>query len=86
MREQDCPAALLALAGEDPLGVLGYRRYAFDEQPPEPLFINVLFVAAEHRGRGVGTALLREALQQAQRFESVLYVYTDAPAYYERFG
>lgn len=55
----------------------------FRGRGPLRLFVNALFVAEGHRGQGVGSALLAEAVRRAT---SELFVYTDLRGWYEARG
>ena len=83
----DCPPALIAVSGDEPIAVLGYKLYPLTEPNSMELWINVLFVVSSWRGRGVGTNLLSEGVKGAiPSHGEALYVYTDVPQFYERLG
>ena len=84
--EPDCPATLLALAGDEPIGVLGFRRYDHARLGPHLLFVNSLYVVAPARKRGVGGQLLARAIERAAPFARPLYVYTHLAGWYEARG
>lgn len=52
------------------------------------LWINILYVAEDRRGQGIGTALLDRSVQVAREVDDAgpLYVYTDVPRFYEKLG
>jgi predicted N-acetyltransferase YhbS len=77
------PPTLLAVDGERVLGVLGFRRVKYRGREPAVLFINSLFVAESSRNRGIGSALVSEALRRVGPEDAALYVYTDIRAWYE---
>jgi GNAT superfamily N-acetyltransferase len=81
-----CPPTLLALSGNNPVGVLGFARFRRQGDEHVSLFIDALFVHPEVRGRGAGSALLREAVTLAAAYERDLFVYTSSPDWYQRRG
>lgn len=84
LRLDDRPPTLLAFRESDPIGVLGYRFHRHPEEESQELWINTLFVAPGERGRGVGSHLLLEGVEQAwMTGRRRLFVYTEAPTFYE---
>ena len=83
----DCPPTLIAIdAGRQPVGVLGFGRFRRAEDATATLWINVLYVVEEQRSRGVGSRLLVAAIDRAQSWTELLYIYTDVPGWYENRG
>lgn len=80
------PPTVVALDGEAPIGVLGFRRVMLRGREPLLLFINSLLVLETHRGRGIGTALLNDALGRVAPEDSCVYVYAAIPAWYQARG
>lgn len=80
------PPTLVALEAAKPIGVLGFRRVMFRGREPSLLFINSLFVLASYRGRGLGTALLRDGLGRVGPDEHYVYVYATIRTWYEDRG
>ena len=81
------PAALLALSGGKPIGVVGFTRHQLEGQERDELWINVLYVITTWRKKGVGRWLVSEAVKSAREFGApMLYVYTDVPRFYEKDG
>ncbi len=86
----------LLLAGHYPLvaeldgQVLGEAELFLSEEPPplgRYLSLSVLYVHRAHHGRGLGSALMRAALDLAAELEcDALTVYPEASAFYARFG
>lgn len=83
-------AELLALDGDRVVASLSIRR---DEHPATRHVATLdMFVVASHRGRGLGSALLAEAMRWArsfglERIELAVYPHNDAAiALYRRFG
>lgn len=81
---------LIAIDGDRVVGGLSIRR----EEHPATRHVCTLgmFVVASHRGRGIGAALLSEAIRWARRFglervELTVYPHNEAAiALYRRFG
>jgi len=84
--QRDTPPTIVALDAAVPIGVLGFSRFLFRGREPLVLFINSLFVVETHRGRGVGSALLRDALGRVGPEDSFVYVYKGIRAWYEARG
>lgn len=88
LREGRLPAPGLAFVASDRGRVVGtVRLWNVSAGPSRPaLLLGPLAVHADHRGRGIGGALMTHALASAKRLghRAVLLV-GDAP-YYERFG
>jgi GNAT superfamily N-acetyltransferase len=82
----DCPATLLAVSDERPVGVLGFGRFRREGDDHLSLFIDVLYVHAADRRCGIGTALLRDAAGSAALFERELFVYTASLEWYQHRG
>jgi RimJ/RimL family protein N-acetyltransferase len=83
-------AHLLAVEGESVIGSLSIRR---DDHPATSHVATFgMFVVASHRGRGLGSALLEEALRWARRFgvervELTVYPSNEAAiGLYRKFG
>jgi RimJ/RimL family protein N-acetyltransferase len=83
-------AHLLAFSGDRLVGSVSIRR---DDHPVARHVATLgMFVAAEHRGRGIGTVLMEEAMAWArrhgvERVELTVYPHNEAAlALYRRFG
>jgi GNAT superfamily N-acetyltransferase len=78
------PATLIALDGDEPLGSASIED---DMDAPTPRLVRV-YVKAEARGRGVGTALVRRVMTEAEALGVPrLYLFTkDARGLYEKLG
>jgi putative acetyltransferase len=75
---------LVALAGES---VVGHVLAAFGDLDGSPIVgIAPLAVAPARQRSGVGTALMRELLERAERAGLPMVVLLGEPAYYSRFG
>ena len=82
----DCPPTLVAEEGDEPVGVLGFQRFVRAPGEPPSLFVDALFVPEPLRGRGIGSALVREGVERARAFAPDLYVYTSRQDWYQRQG
>ena len=81
------PLPLLGIEGQELQGGLmfsGFRKPGGDELG---LWINALFVAPEHRRKGIASQLIRAAEAQAFRAgERELFALTNIPKLYENLG
>jgi GNAT superfamily N-acetyltransferase len=81
------PLPLLGIEGQELLGGLmfsGFRKPGGDELG---LWINALFVAPEHRRKGIASQLVRAAEVEAFRAgERELFALTNIPKLYESLG
>jgi len=94
IRRGRVPAEGLALAARDAAGhVIGTVRLwnieagiALDGQVIEALLLGPLAVDCAHEGKGIGAALMRAAIAEAQRRDHGAILLVGDAAYYERFG
>ena len=83
----DRPGALLALIGDDPGGVIAFKRYKAVMQTRPELWINALFVVPKFRRLGIGSRLVQFGIERSiPEFTNQLFVYTDIPVLYESLG
>jgi len=81
VRESTRVIAAYAPTGE----LVGFARVVSDRS--SVAWLGDVFVLEEHRGRGLGTDLVREAVDHAPERDVLWYLNTrDAHALYERFG
>ena len=79
--------ALVAFDGDELVGhVLLSPVWLDDDSSPACFSIGLLAVQPEHQGRGIGTALVRHALQVCRRDGKHAVVGLGFPEYYKRFG
>ena len=86
---KDClPARLVAFASEELVGTIVLREQGDETLPDCQPELGGLFVIASHRGRGVGTALVRAGMQlaRAQGYESVYATTVAAAGILESLG
>lgn len=84
---QQVPLCLVAMAGDEAVGVVNLVDNDADDQPQWHPWLAGLVVHAAWRGRGVGSALGRALCTEAQRLGFArLYFGTDAPGFYARLG
>lgn len=87
MRAGRLPAAGLSLVAEDGGTVAGTVRLWHVMAGDRPaLLLGPLAVAADAQGRGIGAALMREALARAAAHGHGAVLLVGDAAYYERFG
>ena len=77
-RADDRVVGFVMISGTDLVGADGSRR--------EVLTLTPLAVAPEYERRGIGSALVRAALDEADRRAEQLVVLEGSPQYYDRFG
>jgi predicted N-acetyltransferase YhbS len=81
------PLSLLAIADGEPAGTVNLIHSDSPTRPHLHPWLAALFVVAEHRHRGVGSALCRALLAEARRLEiPELFLGTDIPAFYAALG
>lgn len=81
------PLCLIALHGEVPIGVVNLVDNDDDDHNDWHPWLAGLVVDAAHRGRGIGTLLVRALLGHARRLGyPVVYFGTDGPGFYARLG
>jgi predicted N-acetyltransferase YhbS len=84
--------SLVAVASDGSvLGHILVSRVGFEPDPAgsprrDALALAPLAVLPPHEGRGIGSALMREALAAADRRDESLVAVVGAPSFYERFG
>lgn len=83
---QDCPPTQVAVRGNEPIGVVAFRRFRREGDEAPSLFIDALYTCPPFRNRGVASLLLEVAVNEAGRCARELFVYTDRPNWYEKRG
>jgi predicted N-acetyltransferase YhbS len=89
LRRGRLPAAGLAFAARDAFGnLIGTVRLwnVVSGSDVAALLLGPLAVAPEHKGAGVGTALMRQAIEEAARLEHGAVLLVGDAEYYARFG
>jgi putative acetyltransferase len=78
---------VISLVWEEDGKVLGHTMLSRMEMGEhQPLQLSPLSVAPSHQGRGIGSALTREALRLADEQGEPLVLLLGHPTYYPRFG
>jgi GNAT superfamily N-acetyltransferase len=81
------PRPLVAISDEGTLGGLAFAIFRAPGTESPGIWINALFVAPNHRRKGIATLLIRAAEGEAERLgERELYALTDIPELYEKLG
>ncbi len=81
------PLSLLALADGVPAGTVNLVHTDSEARPDLHPWLAALVVVPERRRHGIGSALVRELVRHAARLGfAELFLGTDIPAYYARFG
>ena len=83
------PWTIVALSDQDQLlGTASLKLWELSDHPDKEHWLGEVFVRREWRGRGVGTALIRESIDYVRAAGVTdLYLYTpDQQSLYRRFG
>jgi GNAT superfamily N-acetyltransferase len=82
------PTTFVALEGDVLLGSASLVRRDMSIRPELTPWLAAVYVTPEHRGKGVGTALVHRAIIEAQRLGATnVYLYTpDKERFYARRG
>ena len=86
------PAPLLALetdnnSAQQLLGGLVFSTFGWPTDADVGVWINAVYVAPEHRGKQIASALITSAEQAAIAMEiETLFVYAQIPALYQKLG
>ena len=83
------PPALIALDGQRPVGIVGFKHYPLASSGGDnsKLWVNALYVEPDCRDSGIGTQLLAAGVEAAEATgRATIYVYTDVPEFYRKRG
>ena len=82
------PETLVAIAGSEVLGSVSLLAQDLPDLPPYTPWLASLFVAPDHRGRGVGHALVARVIEDARTIgaDRLHLLTTDAERFYTRLG
>ena len=83
---RDCGALSISLVTERDGELVGYIALPRLRSPKLGLALAPLAVAALHRGRGIGSRLIKEGLNRARDAGNEIVFVLGAPEYYERQG
>lgn len=86
LAQSNCPSPMIAMLGTEPAGLASFRRYSLPEMEQPALWLNILYVEEQHRGKGIASELVKMAEHRASEFEPRMYVYTAIPELYEHLG
>lgn len=87
VRETDAFVPELSLAAEDGGRVVGHVLVSYFEVESRPVLqLGPIAVVPERQGEGIGSALMRAAIQKADELLEPLILLEGNPAYYGRFG
>jgi len=84
VRDEPGSFALVAIEDDEVVGHVQMSRAWIGSQPL--LALGPIAVLPDRQGRGIGSALVREALQEARRRDEVGVMLLGSPDYYPRFG
>jgi predicted N-acetyltransferase YhbS len=85
VRQGGVPCAWIAFADQEPIGSVSLVESNMDTRKDLTPWLAALFVVPEHRGRGIGTALVRRCEREAAMAGFArLYLYTTGVEYYRR--
>ncbi|WP_336751910.1 GNAT family N-acetyltransferase [Aeromonas hydrophila] len=69
------------------IGGLAYSRFKEPHRDGEVIWINAVFVSADHRGKGIASQLINAGVSQiTSSSHDYLYAYTNVPALYQSLG
>ena len=81
------PLSLIALDGDHLMGTVNLIENDDGKRTHLRPWLAAMVVAADRRGEGIGTRLVRALLVEAERMQfPTLYFGTDGPGFYERIG
>lgn len=81
------PLSLIAMVDGAPAGTVNLIAHDHSKLPELTPWLAALVVVRKHRGKGIGSALVRRLLTEAARLGvSRLYLGTDTPDFYTRLG
>jgi predicted N-acetyltransferase YhbS len=81
------PLSLLALVNNVPAGTINLVENDAETRPHLSPWLAALYVQPRFRKQGVGSALVTALVKEARRLNiAAMYLGTDIPAYYARFG
>lgn len=88
LRAEAAHVAALCLVAEEDSAIVGHIAFSRARLPSgdEVLALAPVAVVPERQGAGVGSALIREALQRSRATGHGLVLVLGHPAYYPRFG
>lgn len=88
LKSDDIPKTFVAVEGDTLLGSASLVPYDMDTRMDLTPWLASVYVAAEHREKGIGSALVRHVMEEAGALAyQTLYLFTPGrEAFYERLG
>lgn len=81
------PPVIVAVVNGVVIGGLAYSQFKEPHHSGEVIWINAVFVSADHRGKGIASQLINAGVSQIMTSsQGYLYAYTNAPALYHSLG
>jgi len=82
------PTTFIALEGEELLGSASLVKWDMDTKPELTPWLASVYVAPQHRNKGLGTALVERAVEEARALGvETLYLFTpDRESFYAHMG
>lgn len=88
LNKSSLPLTVVCLAGDQPAGTAMLKIHEMEIRPEHEFWVGSVFVAPQYRRRGIGSALMKRVVGEAQRLGlGQLYLYTpDQERLYARLG
>lgn len=81
------PPVVIAVVNDEVIGGLAYSWFKEPHHDDEVIWVNVVFVSADHRGKGIASQLINAGVSQmTSSLQGYLYAYTNVPALYQSLG
>lgn len=86
-KDANLPPVLVAVMNDVVIGGLAYSRFKEPHRSGEVIWINAVFVSAEHRSKGIASRLINAGVSQVlTSSQDYLYAYTNIPTLYHSLG
>lgn len=86
-KDANLPPVLVAVMNDVVMGGLAYSRFKEPHHGDEVIWINAVFVGAQHRGKGIASQLINAGVSQMlESSQDYLYAYTNIPKLYQSLG
>lgn len=81
------PPVIVAVVNDVVIGGLAYSRFKEPHRSGEVIWVNAVFVSADHRGKGIASQLINAGVSQIMASsQGYLYAYTNVPSLYQSLG